>query len=44
MLYLECLYYKEGYETIENKVLLTVLVLWYIYRNNDTMIQEIMLQ
>lgn len=44
MLYLECLYYKEGYEAIENKVLLTVLVLWYIYRNNDTMIQEIMLQ
>lgn len=43
MLYLECVYYKEAYEDIENKVLLTVLVLWYIYRNNDTMIQEIML-
>lgn len=32
MLYLECVYYKEAYEAIENKVLLTVLlVLWYIY-------------
>lgn len=43
MLYLECLYYKEAYEAIENIFLLTVLVLWYIYRNNDTKIQEIML-